>query len=129
MIIDLIVGKISRKSLLAYVEPYASSACELITEMFEYQSQSADPINTLEATTMLTGIVVDTQSFTVRTGTRTFDAASYLRSSGANVDEIALFMKENVSSYMAENNLISKVQIIDGNLALITAEDDRSMIP
>ncbi|WP_180993598.1 DHH family phosphoesterase [Fructilactobacillus sanfranciscensis] len=111
--------------LLAYVEPYASSACELITEMFEYQSQSADPINTLEATTMLTGIVVDTQSFTVRTGTRTFDAASYLRSSGVNVDEIALFMKENVNSYMAENHLISMVQFIDGNLALITAEDDK----
>ncbi|WP_083210456.1 DHH family phosphoesterase [Fructilactobacillus lindneri] len=110
--------------LLAYVEPYASSACELITEMFEYQSQSADPINDLEATVMLTGIVVDTQSFKVRTGTRTFDAASYLRSAGADVDEISSFMKENSNNYMAENHLISLVNFVDDNLALITAEDD-----
>ncbi|USS85948.1 DHH family phosphoesterase [Fructilactobacillus cliffordii] len=110
--------------LLAYVEPYASSACELITEMFEYQSQSADPMNDLEATAMLTGIVVDTQSFTVKTGTRTFDAASYLRSAGANVDEISSFMKENVKNYMAENHLISLVKFETDHIAIITAEDD-----
>ncbi|USS90432.1 DHH family phosphoesterase [Fructilactobacillus carniphilus] len=110
--------------LLAYVEPYASSACELITEMFEYQSQSADPMNDLEATAMLTGIVVDTQSFTVKTGTRTFDAASYLRSAGANVDEISSFMKENVKNYMAENHLISLVKFETDHVAIITAEDD-----
>ncbi|WP_413628021.1 DHH family phosphoesterase [Fructilactobacillus vespulae] len=111
--------------LLAYVEPYASSACELITEMFEYQSQTAEPINELEATVMLTGIVVDTQSFTVRTGTRTFDAASYLRSSGANVDEISSFMKENRNYFMDENHLVSMVEFINGNMAVITAEDDK----
>ncbi|WP_435370807.1 DHH family phosphoesterase [Fructilactobacillus ixorae] len=110
--------------LLAYVEPYASSACELITEMFEYQSQSADPMNELEATAMLTGIVVDTQSFTVKTGTRTFDAASYLRSAGANVEEIASFMKENVKNYMDENHLISLVKFESDHIALITAEDE-----
>ncbi|USS88137.1 DHH family phosphoesterase [Fructilactobacillus hinvesii] len=111
--------------LLAYVEPYASSACELITEMFEYQSQSADPMNELEATAMLTGIVVDTQSFTVKTGTRTFDAASYLRSAGANVDEISSFMKENVKNYMDENHLISLVQFENNHqIAIITAEDE-----
>ncbi len=68
--------------ILVYIEPYASSTCELITEMFEYQSQEEEPINKVEATAMLTGIFIDTKSFSLRTGTRTFDAASYLRSAG-----------------------------------------------
>lgn len=111
--------------ILVYIEPYASSACELITEMFEYQSQDADPINQLEATAMLSGIVVDTQSFTIRTGTRTFDAASYLRSAGANADEMSDFMKESVTNYMDRNHLISMMEQIDENMALITAENDK----
>src|SRR5699024_10937606 len=66
--------------LLVYIEPYASSTCELITEMFEYQPREVKGLNKLEATAMLTGIQVDTKSFTKSAGTRTFDAASYLRS-------------------------------------------------
>ncbi len=54
--------------MLVYIEPYASSTCELITEMFEYQSQESEPINKIEATAMLTGIFIDTKSFSLRTG-------------------------------------------------------------
>ncbi|EKK20989.1 DHH family phosphoesterase [Fructilactobacillus florum] len=111
--------------LLAYVEPYASSACELITEMFEYQAGDVEPISELEATAMLAGIVVDTQSFTVRTGTRTFDAASYLRSSGADVDQVSYFLKENRDNYLAEIHLISLVDFLSDQIAIITAEADR----
>ncbi|MGV8000550.1 DHH family phosphoesterase, partial [Mycobacterium kansasii] len=56
--------------VLVYIEPYASSTCELITEMFEYQSHDAEPINKIEATAMLTGIVIDTKSFSLRSGSR-----------------------------------------------------------
>ena len=62
--------------MLVYIEPYASSTCELITEMFEYQPTNTNGVSKLEATAMLAGITVDTKSFSLRTGTRTFDAAS-----------------------------------------------------
>ncbi|MEJ6399976.1 DHH family phosphoesterase [Nicoliella lavandulae] len=117
--------------ILVYIEPYASSTCELITEMFEYQSQDAEPINKLEATAMLTGIFIDTQSFSMRTGTRTFDAASYLRSAGADSEEMQQFMEENVDDYLARNHLISLVEFIDEDrrIALIAGEDDHPYDP
>ncbi|KRN89337.1 DHH family phosphoesterase [Ligilactobacillus ceti] len=96
--------------VLVYIEPYASSACELITELFEYQTTSKEPVTKLDATAMLAGITVDTQSFSLRTGTRTFDAASYLLSVGADPEMLRHFMKENVESYMQRNHLIDLVE-------------------
>lgn len=109
--------------LLVYIEPYASSTAELITEMFEYQDHEQDPINRIEATALLAGIQIDTKSFTLRTGTRTFDAASYLRSAGADAALIQQFMKENVDSYMARTHLIESVKLV-GNAAIACGEDD-----
>lgn len=111
--------------ILVYIEPYASSTCELITEMFEYQPREGEPINKIEATAMLTGIQVDTKSFTLRAGTRTFDAASYLRSAGADGILIQKFMKENVDSYLQRNHLIATVTFIDDKMALCAGEDDQ----
>src|SRR5690625_3240493 len=68
---------------LVYMEPYASSTCELVTELLEYQPSTLK-LSRLEATCMLAGIIVDTKSFTLRTGSRTFDADSYLRARGAD---------------------------------------------
>ncbi len=69
--------------ILVYMEPYASSTSELVTELLEYQPKRSK-LSMLEATALLAGIVVDTKSFTLRTGSRTFDAASYLRAQGAD---------------------------------------------
>ena len=110
--------------LLVYIEPYASSTCELITEMFEYQPREGKGLNKLEATTMLTGIQIDTKSFTKSAGTRTFDAASYLRSAGADGMMIQSFMKEDPQSFMDRNHLISRA-IIQQQLAICVGEDDR----
>ncbi|MER1300173.1 DHH family phosphoesterase [Ligilactobacillus salivarius] len=116
--------------MLVYVEPYASSTCELITEMFEYQSRySDDPINKLEATAMLTGIVIDTKSFSLRTGTRTFDAASYLRSVGADLQMSQHFMKENVQSFLQRNHLIDRVEFVGNGNAVVVGENDRAYDP
>ena len=112
--------------MLVYIEPYASSTCELITEMFEYQSHEEEPINKVEATAMLTGIFVDTQSFSMRTGTRTFDAASYLRSTGADSNDMQQLMKENVDNYLERNHLISLVEFFHDDMALITGEEDKN---
>ena len=115
--------------LLVYIEPYASSTCELITEMFEYQPRDSESLNKLEATTMLTGIQVDTKSFTQRAGTRTFDASSYLRSAGADGLMIQHFMKENPDSFLNRNHLISNVKFINDRMALCVGEDNQSYDP
>lgn len=115
--------------LLVYIEPYASSTCELITEMFEYQSQEVEPINKVEATAMLTGIFVDTKHFSLRTGTRTFDAASYLRSAGADAIEMQQYMKENVDSYLQRNHLIELVEFVNEDMALVAGEEDQTYDP
>lgn len=116
--------------MLVYIEPYASSTCELITEMFEYQSRySDDPINKLEATAMLTGIIIDTKSFSLRTGTRTFNAASYLRSVGADSQMSQHFMKENVQSFLQRNHLIDRVEFVGNGNAVVVGENDRAYDP
>lgn len=110
--------------LLVYIEPYASSTCELITEMFEYQPREGKGLNKLEATTMLTGIQIDTKSFTKSAGTRTFDAASYLRSAGADGMMIQAFMKEDLHSFMERNHLLARAEI-NNAVAICAGEEDR----
>lgn len=112
--------------VLVYIEPYASSAAELITELFEYQSNESDPINKIEATAMLAGIIVDTRSFSLRTGSRTFDAASYLRSCGADSVMIQRLLKENVDTYLLRSHLIQSIEFVKSNLAIATGEENET---
>lgn len=108
---------------LVYVESYASSTSELVTELFEYQPRRAQGLRRLEATAMLAGIQIDTKSFTLRSGTRTFDAASYLRAVGADGSLLQDFMKESVDSYRQRAHLIERAKIHD-SAAIVTGEDD-----
>ncbi|WP_213421932.1 DHH family phosphoesterase [Bhargavaea massiliensis] len=104
-------------TLLVYMEPYASSTAELITELLEYQPKG-EKISPLEATTMLAGIVVDTKSFTLRTGSRTFEAASYLRSNGADTVLIQRFMREEIGTYLERADIIRTVEVLEGGIAI-----------
>lgn len=115
--------------MLVYIEPYASSTCELITEMFEYQPTNTNGVSKLEATAMLAGITVDTKSFSLRTGTRTFDAASYLRSVGADGLLAQNLLKESVESYIQKNHLIDSVEMISDNMALCIGEESTPYDP
>ena len=72
------------KALLSYIEPYASSACEMVSEILQYIVDDIQ-IPNLEASSMYAGIMIDTNSFMNRTGVRTFEAAAFLRRSGANI--------------------------------------------
>jgi len=94
--------------LLVYMEPYASSTAELVTELLEYQPKNGK-IEMLEATALLAGIIVDTKSFTLRTGSRTFDAASYLRAHGADTVLVQKFLKEDIQTYIKRAKLIERV--------------------
>ncbi|MDO4670204.1 MAG: DHH family phosphoesterase [Aerococcus sp.] len=110
--------------ILEYIEPYASSACELVTEFFEYQDAEAEPISRIEATAMLAGIIVDSRSFSLRTGSRTFDAASYLKSCGADSILIQEFLKEDLSDYIERSHLIENVQFVGTSVGIAAGEDD-----
>ncbi|QGQ48543.1 DHH family phosphoesterase [Metabacillus sediminilitoris] len=109
--------------ILVYMEPYASSTAELVTELLEYQPKRLK-MNMIEATALLAGIIVDTKSFTLRTGSRTFDAASYLRAKGADTVLVQKFMKEDIDTYVKRAKLIQHADIYKEGIAISTAEDD-----
>ncbi|WP_144619042.1 DHH family phosphoesterase, partial [Siminovitchia fortis] len=111
------------KPLLVYMEPYASSTAELVTELLEYQPKGKK-LHMLEATALLSGIIVDTKSFTLRTGSRTFDAASYLRARGADTILVQSFMKENVGSYIKRAKLIETMEFYKNGVTIATGEED-----
>ena len=108
---------------LVYIEPYASSAGELITELLEYQSNEEEQIKTIEATTLLAGIIVDTRNFTLRTGSRTFDTASYLKSVGADTILIQRLLKENVDTYLMRSHLLNSLEILPNNTGIVHGEE------
>ncbi|MCM3006551.1 DHH family phosphoesterase [Priestia koreensis] len=111
--------------LLVYMEPYASSTAELVTELLEYQPKRFK-IDMLEATALLAGIIVDTKSFTLRTGSRTFDAASFLRSQGADTVLVQKFLKEDVNQYVKRARFIEKAHIYKTGIAISKGEESES---
>ncbi|MGM9928762.1 MAG: DHH family phosphoesterase [Bacillus sp. (in: firmicutes)] len=111
------------QALLVYMEPYASSTAELVTELLEYQDKQSK-IEMIEATALLAGIIVDTKSFTLRTGSRTFDAASYLRSHGADTVLVQRFLKENLDVFIKRAKLIEAVSFYKKGIAIAQEQTD-----
>lgn len=109
--------------ILVYIEPYASSAAELITELFEYVSSDGNSINRIEATAMLGGMIVDTNNFSLRTGSRTFDAASYLQSVGANTTTIQRILKEDPENYIKRMEIVQTFEFVDEGMAVAHGEE------
>jgi c-di-AMP phosphodiesterase-like protein len=109
--------------VLVYMEPYASSTAELVTEFLEYQPKRGK-IEMIEATALLAGIVVDTKSFTLRTGARTFDAASYLRGQGADTILVQKFLKESINTYIKRAKLIESVAFYRDGIAIAKGDEN-----
>lgn len=97
-------------AVLSYVEPYASSACEMVAEVLQY---IADGIKArpCEADAMYAGIVIDTQNFTNQTGVRTFEAAAFLRRSGADVTRVRKLFRENMVDYQAKAEAVRAAEV------------------
>ncbi|GIP40619.1 DHH family phosphoesterase [Paenibacillus sp. J31TS4] len=111
-------------AVLVYMEPYASSTCELVTELLQYFNDKMT-MEVLEATALLAGIAVDTKSFSLRTGARTFEAASFLRRSGADSAMIQRLMKEDLEAYIEKAEVIKHAEILYEHVALAAAEPGR----
>ncbi|MEK5040641.1 DHH family phosphoesterase [Sporosarcina sp. FSL K6-3457] len=109
-------------TMLVYMEPYASSTAELITELIEYQPKH-EKLTMLESTALLAGIIVDTKSFTLRTGARTFEAASYLRTNSADTILVQNLLKEDIDTYIERAKLIETVELSDEGIAIAKGQD------
>ncbi|MEB7463012.1 hypothetical protein BU062_00940 [Staphylococcus succinus] len=114
--------------LLIYMEPYASSTAELVTELLEYQP-TEQRLTRLESTVMFAGIIVDTRNFTLRTGSRTFDAASYLRAHGADTILTQHFLKDDIDTYINRTELIQTVKLQEHGVAIAYGSDEKIYHP
>lgn len=95
---------------LSYVEPYASSACEMVSEILQYTYDNIK-IRSEEADCMYSGIMVDTNNFMTKTGVRTFEAAAFLRRNGADVSRVRKLFREDAQEYKARADAVSQAEI------------------
>ncbi len=106
---------------LNFHEPFASSACELVTELLQYQLDSADLFR-VEAEALLGGVMLDTKNFTMRTGGRTFEAAAFLRRAGADTAEVKKLFQTDLSGTIAKYDLIRNATLYREGVALAAAD-------
>ncbi len=112
---------------LNFHEPYASSAAELVTEMLQYLVDQADILR-LEAEALLGGIVLDTKSFSIRTGSRTFDAASYLRRCGADTIEVKRLLQSDFDETIEKYSIIRGAQMYRQGVAIAYSDETESRV-
>lgn len=112
---------------LNFHEPYASSACELVAEMIQYLVDPADILRA-EAEALLSGIVLDTKSFTIRTGSRTFDAASFLRRCGADTTEVKRLLQSDFDTTIEKYTIIRRARIYRPGVAIAYSDEPENRI-
>lgn len=103
--------------VLSYLEPYASSTCELVTEILTYMGEKLS-INKFEAEALLAGISVDTKNFTFQTGVRTFEAASFLRRAGADTTAVRQLFQDDINTFVTKAEVVKDAKIIDDRIAI-----------
>lgn len=121
-------SEIIDNAVLSYVEPFASSACEMVAEVVQYIDDNLK-IKMLEADAMYAGIVIDTHNFNNQTGVRTFEAAAFLRRNGADVTRVRKMFREDVDDYRAKAEAIHNAEIYEKNFAISECLADSSSSP
>ena len=105
---------------LVYHEPYASSTCEMITEILQYTSNKMS-LTKFEAEALYSGIVIDTKNFTFKTGVRTFEAASFLRKQGVDTVAVKTVFQQDLKTYIKRSEIIKNAEIVRDNIAISIA--------
>jgi c-di-AMP phosphodiesterase-like protein len=113
--------EVIKGAVLSYIEPYASSACELVTEIVQYFDEKLK-LKVLEADCLYAGIMLDTSNFLTRTGVRTFEAAAYLRRNGADVTRIRKMFRERMEDLRAKSKTIAEAEIFESCFAISECE-------
>lgn len=116
-----------QNSALSLHEPYASSACELVTELLQYMVEQSDILRA-EAEALLSGIMLDTKNFTLRTGGRTFDAAAFLRRAGADTSEVKQLLQTDINTAKARYAIVQNAKIYKSGIAIAAADKTENRI-
>lgn len=110
-------SEVIKNATLSYIEPYASSACEMVAEILQYFDDGVK-LTSIEADCVYAGIIVDTNNFVAKTGVRTFEAAAYLRRCGADVTRVRKIMRNDMSSYKARAEAVRHAELFMENYAI-----------
>lgn len=121
-------GEKIENAVLSYIEPYASSACEMVAEILQY-IEDGIKLRPIEADAMYAGIVIDTRQFSSKTGARTFEAAAFLRKNGADVSRIRKMLRVNMQDYETRANAINQLEIFMDCFAFTECKPGSSRIP
>ncbi|MBE5941593.1 MAG: DHH family phosphoesterase [Lachnospiraceae bacterium] len=117
------MGEVIEHATLSYIEPYASSACEMVAEILQY-SIDKPKLRPAEADAMYAGILVDTDNFVSKTGVRTFEAASFLRKSGADMVRVRKANRTDIDSYKQLSEGVAKAEIYMDDFAISEVPTD-----
>ncbi|HIU74519.1 MAG TPA: DHH family phosphoesterase [Candidatus Pelethocola excrementipullorum] len=116
-------SEVIKNSVLSYIEPYASSACEMVAEILQYFADGVR-IRNIEADSIYAGIMVDTDNFMQKTGVRTFEAAAFLRRCGADVSRVRKLFRENMEDYRAKGEAIKDAELFRDAFAISVSPSD-----
>lgn len=114
-------------AVLTYHEIYASSACELVTELIMYMENVE--LNSVEAESLYAGIVVDTKNFMFKTGVRTFEVAAYLKKFGIDVTSVKQLFQNDFETYITKVEIVKNAEIIEGKVAISSCDEKIDDMP
>lgn len=115
-------------AILSYVEPFASSASEMVAEILQYIGDNIK-LTSAEADAMYSGIMIDTQNFTTQTGVRTFEAAAFLKRSGADIIRIRKIFRDNLADYKAKAKAVDSAEIYRDHFAISECDAEGTEAP
>ncbi len=117
-----------KNAVLSYIEPYASSTCEMIAEVLQYFDQDVKLLNN-EVDSIYAGILIDTNNFMTKTGVRTFEAAAYLRRCGAEVTRVRKLLRDDMNAYKARAEAVRHAEVYKGCFAISVCPADNIESP
>lgn len=120
--------EVVENATLSYVEPYASSACEMVAEILQYVGDNVK-IKGIEADCIYSGIMIDTNNFMAKTGVRTFEAAAYLRRNGADVTRVRKMFREDPTEYIIKAQVVSQAKIYKDAYAISVCNGEKITSP
>ncbi len=121
-------SEVIENTVLSYVEPYASSACEMIAEVLQYFAEHIK-LEPAEADSIYAGILIDTNNFMTKTGVRTFEAAAFLRRAGAEVTRVRKMLRNDMADYKARAEAVRHAEVYKGCYAISVCPADNIESP
>lgn len=115
-------GEFTFKPKLVYIEPSASSASELVIELFPYHKEKIN-VSPFVSSIMYTGILIDTNRFRNRTGSRTFEAMAELRKFGASLTDVENYLRDEYEDFELKNKVLNQSELYDDGYVIATYKD------